>query len=173
MLVGGIRMNIRDFRNGTVENRASGGSAVSERQWVCAAKNLGDCRRQSVLGCEVDKLSVETGYPAVRGFAQAGHMLGDGIEYRLCITGRVGDDAEHFGGRSLLLPRLGEFARARIELAFQLASVRLELLFRRSLRFLRPAELTHAGRPKAEDPPIRKHSTLGPLLCEAVHSAGP
>jgi hypothetical protein len=108
MLVGGIRMNIRDFRNGTVEDRATGGSAVSGRQRVRAAKNLGDCRRQSVLGCEMDKLSVESEYPAVRGFAQAGHVLGDGIEYRLGIAGRVGDDAEHFSGRSLLLQRLSE-----------------------------------------------------------------
>src|SRR5262249_61877260 len=107
MLVGGIRMNIRDFRNGTVENRASGGSAVSERQWVCAAKNLGDCRRQSVLGCEVDKLSVETGYPAVRGFAQAGHMFGDGIEYRLCLTGRVGEYAGRLWRRSRVSPARG------------------------------------------------------------------
>ena len=61
-----------------------------------------------MLGCEMDKLSVESEYPAVRGFAQAGHVLGDGIEYRLGIAGRVGDDAEHFGGRSLLLQRLSK-----------------------------------------------------------------
>src|SRR5215831_20279670 len=127
MLVGGIRMNIRDFRNGTVENRASGGSAVSGRQWVCAAKDLGDCRRQTVLGCEVDKLSVESDYPAVRGFAQAGHVLGDGIEYRLCIAGRVGDDAEHFGGRSLLLQRLNETLLCFSEFAGPLVELLLEV----------------------------------------------
>jgi len=33
---------------------------------------------------------------------------------------------------------------------------RLELLFRCRLRFLRPAEMTHAGRPKLRDPPIVK-----------------
>src|SRR5262249_28536446 len=49
----------------------------------------------------------------------------------------------------------------------------LELLFRCGLRFLRPAELTHAGRPQAEDPPIGKHTTPAPLLCETVHGAGP
>src|SRR5215831_17144141 len=27
--------------------------------------------------------------------------------------------------------------------------------------------------PQAEDPPIRKHTTLAPLLCEVVHAAGP
>jgi hypothetical protein len=41
------------------------------------------------------------------------------------------------------------------------------------LRFLRPAEMTHAGHPQAEDPPIRKHTTPGSLLCETVHTAGP
>src|SRR5215813_5200255 len=58
-----------------------------------------------------------------------------------------------------------------LKLLLELARVRLELLFRRSLRFLRPAELTHAGRPQAEDPPIRKHTTLAPLSCETVHTA--
>src|SRR5215510_4348635 len=51
-----------------------------------------------------------------------------------------------------------------LKLLLELARVRLELLFRRSLRFLRPAELTHAGRPQAEDPSIRKHTTPAPLL---------
>jgi hypothetical protein len=82
-------MNIRDFRNGTAENRTSGDSAVSEWQRECAAKNFGDCRRQSVLGYEVDKFSVESQYPAVRGFEQEGHVLGDGVEYRLGIAGRA------------------------------------------------------------------------------------
>src|SRR5262245_9646176 len=27
--------------------------------------------------------------------------------------------------------------------------------------------------PQAKDPPIRKHTTLAPLLCETVHAAGP
>src|SRR5262245_3027175 len=36
-----------------------------------------------------------------------------------------------------------------LKLLLQLARVGLELLFRCSLRFLRPAELTHAGRPQA------------------------
>src|SRR5262249_27822523 len=53
-----------------------------------------------------------------------------------------------------------------LKLLLELARVRLELLFRRSLRFLRPAELTHAGRTQAEDPSIRKHTTPGPLLSD-------
>jgi hypothetical protein len=85
------------------------------------------CRRQSVLGCEVDKLSVESEYPAVRGFAQAGHVLGDGIEYRLGIAGRVGDDAEHFGGRSLLLQRLNETLLCLSKFAGPLVELLLEV----------------------------------------------
>src|SRR5215471_14670941 len=69
-------------------------------------------------------------------------------------------------------PRLGELTGTRLKLLLKLARVGLELLFRRGLRFLRPAEMTHAGHPQAEDPPIRKHTTPGPLLCEAVHAAG-
>src|SRR5262249_52624780 len=93
-------------------------------------------------------------------------------EYRLQLAGRAGDDAQHLGGCGLLVPRLGKLARTRLKLLLELACVRLELLFRRSLRFLRPAELTHAGRPKLR---IRRseHSTPGRLLCETGHSAGP
>src|SRR5262249_28872488 len=42
-----------------------------------------------------------------------------------------------------------------------------------------PLEIFASGRddpcwsPQAEDPPIRKHSTSGRLLCETVHAAGP
>src|SRR5262245_59847208 len=63
-------------------------------------------------------------------------------------------------------------SRVRLKLLLELARVRLELLFRCRLRFLRPAEMTHAGRPKLR---IRRseHSTPGRLLCETGHSAGP
>src|SRR5262249_4401724 len=51
--------------------------------------------------------------------------------------------------------------------------VRLELLFRRGLRFLRRVKMTHARCPQAEDPPIGKHTTPAPLLWETPHAAGP
>src|SRR5262245_20990486 len=95
------------------------------------------------------------------------------VEHRLQVAGRARDDAQHLGRRCLLLPRLGKLARTRLKLLLQLARVRLELLFRRRLRFLRPADMTHAGHPQAEDPPIKKHTTPAPLLCETVHTAGP
>src|SRR5262245_11035417 len=85
-----------------------------------------------------------------------------GFKDRLQLARRAGDDPQHLRGRGLLLqrfgkvpPRLGELTGARLKLLLQLARVRLELLFRRRLRFLRPAEMTHAGHPQAEDPPIR------------------
>src|SRR5262245_45485721 len=69
-------------------------------------------------------------------------------------------------------PRLGELASTRLKLLLEFARVRLNVLFRRSLRLLRPAELTHADRPQAEGPPIRNHTTLAPPLCEADHGPG-
>src|SRR5262249_57396956 len=64
--------------------------------------------------------------------------------------------------------RLGELARTRLKLLLELARVRLELLFRRSLRFLRPADMTHAGRPKlrirrSESIPRRVHRCVRPF----------
>jgi hypothetical protein len=41
-----------------------------------------------------------------------GGALHDGVEDRLYVGGRPADDAEHFGGRSLVLQGLGEVAIA-------------------------------------------------------------
>src|SRR5262245_54484319 len=89
------------------------------------------------------------------GVAQTCRVRHYGIEDGLQFSGRTADDFKHVGRRRLLLPRLGELTGACLKLLLELARVRLELLFRRSLRFLRPAEMTHAGHPQAEDPPIR------------------
>src|SRR5215475_15837860 len=95
------------------------------------------------------------------------HCIGQhGLEYVLKLAWRTRNDAQHLGGRRLLLQRLGELSRTLLKLLLQLARVRLELLFRRSLRFLRRVKMTHVGRPKAEDLPIGKHTTPAPPLCE-------
>src|SRR5262249_58007522 len=94
-------------------------------------------------------------------------------EHRLQIARRGRDDLQHLGRRRLPLQRLGKLARTRLKLLLQLARVCLELLFRCRLRFLRPAEMTHAGRPKLRIRRSSKHSTSGRLLCESVHAAGP
>src|SRR5262245_9256173 len=62
------------------------------------------------------------------GLANA-HCIGQhGLEHRLKLAGRAGDDLQHLGGRGLLLqrlgkvpPRFGELTGARFELLFQLA----------------------------------------------------
>src|SRR5215510_14117208 len=60
-----------------------------------------------------------------------------------------------------------------LKLLLELARVRLELLFRRSLRFLRPAELTHAGRPKlrirrSESIPRQPHRCVRPFTWQGA-----
>src|SRR5262245_50628359 len=108
---------------------------------------------------------------AEHGLADAGRIFEHRLEHRLQLAGRTADDLKDLGRRCLLLPRLGKLARTCLKLLLELARVRLELLFRRRLRFLRPAELTHAGRPELR---IRRseHTTPGRLLCETVHAAG-
>jgi hypothetical protein len=61
------------------------------------------------------------------GCADARRLLQHGFEHRLQLAGQAGDDAQHLGGRGLLLQglgkvpsRLGKFAGARFELLFQL-----------------------------------------------------
>src|SRR5262245_22645795 len=125
-------------------------------------------------------LSIAEIHVSERSLANAHRVREYGLEDRRQLPGRRRDDLQHLRCRRLLLkhlgevpPRLGELARACLKLQLELARVRLELLFRRSLRFLRRVKMTHAGHPQAEDPPIRKHTTPGPLLCETVRGAGP
>src|SRR5262249_15473416 len=111
------------------------------------------------------------------GLAKPRRVRQDRIEDRPQFAGRAADDLKDLGRRRLLLkrlgkvpPRLGELAGTRLKLLLQLARVRLELLFRRSLRFLRRVKMTHARRPQAEDPRIGKHTTPAPLLCETAQA---
>src|SRR5262245_2754508 len=107
-----------------------------------------------VLHCSrVEAVSSREKKNAKFGITNARGIFQYGLEYRLQLTARARDDAQHLIGRRLPLqrlgkvpPRLGELTGARLKLLLELARVRLELLFRRRLRFLRPAELTHAGR---------------------------
>ena len=44
--------------------------------------------------------------------ADAGRILQHGLEHRLQVAGRAGDDLQHLGGRGLLLQRFGEIVGA-------------------------------------------------------------
>src|SRR5262245_20783695 len=97
---------------------------------------------------DADGVSLTEVHRAELGLADARCVGQYSLEHGLQIAGRARDDAEHLIGRRLPLLRLGELARTRLKLLLELARVGLELLFRCRLRFLRPAEMTHAGRPK-------------------------
>src|SRR5215472_16371199 len=119
------------------------------------------------------KLAVEGIDGSEHAAAEQREVAHDSVEYGLHIRWQARNDAQYLCGGPLLPQRLGEFPRARLELLLKLARVRLELLFRCRLRFLRPAEMTHAGRPKLRIRRSSKHSTPGRPLCETVHAAGP
>src|SRR5262249_4261966 len=104
-----------------------------------------------VLHCSrVEAVSSREKKNAKFGITNARGIFQYGLEYRLQLTARARNDAQHLGGRGLLLQRLGKLAGARLKLLLEFARVRLELLFRRSLRFLRRVKMTHVGRPQAE-----------------------
>ena len=46
-------------------------------------------------------------------------LSSDGVEHRLQFAGRAADDLQDLAGRGLLLQRLGELARARLQLLEQ------------------------------------------------------
>src|SRR5262249_60536810 len=80
--------------------------------------------------------------------------LRQSVKNALQIERRAADHLEHVGGRGLLLSRLGEFARERIELVFHLARVRLEFILqlRDSLTYSTyTGYCLHLGRPKHTD----------------------
>ena len=58
-------------------------------------------------------------HDAVAGLAEPRRIRQHGLEHRLQLAGRAGDDAEHLRGRGLLLQRLGQLARARLHLVEQ------------------------------------------------------
>src|SRR6516225_3798924 len=133
---------------------------------------LGVGRRRIIERSRMKRVPVIQVQCAELGLAEARCLLQHRLEYGLQFAGRTADHLENLGRRRLPLQCLGKLARTRLKLLLQLARVRLELLLRCRLRFLRPAELTHAGRPKLR---IRRseHSTPGRPLCETVHAAGP
>jgi hypothetical protein len=81
-----------------------------------------------VLHCSrVEAVSSREKKNAKFGITNARGIFQYGLEYRLQLTARARDDAQHLCGRRLLLqrlgkvpPRLGEFTGARFELLFQL-----------------------------------------------------
>src|SRR5215469_4062349 len=128
---------------------------------------------------DADGVSLTEVHRAELGLADARCVRQYSVEHGLQMAGRARYYLQYLRRRGLPLqrlgkvrPGLGELARTRLKLLLELARVRLELLFRCSLRFLRPAEMTHAGRPKLR---FRRSelSTPGRLLCETGHSAGP
>src|SRR5262249_40375628 len=54
-----------------------------------------------------------------RGLADARRFLQDGLEHRLQLPRRAGDDAQHLRGGSLLLQRLGQIVGALPQLIEQ------------------------------------------------------
>src|SRR5262249_54162600 len=81
---------------------------VGKRRW-CAMQRM-----------EPECLAVAQIENAELGFANTRRVRQNGVKHRLQFAGRPRDDTQHPRGRGLLLPRLGELARARLELDFQL-----------------------------------------------------
>ena len=86
----------------------------------CPAQQSAICRRCAYVAQRKRKL-VAFAKPQVAelGFADAGRIFQHRLEYRLQLAGRAGDDLQHFGGRGLLLQRLGEIVGALAQLVEQ------------------------------------------------------
>src|SRR5262252_50642 len=120
---------------------------------------------------DADGVSLTEVHRAELGLADARCVRQYSLEHGPQIAGRARYYLQYLRGRGLPLqrvgkvrPGLGELACARLKLLLELARVRLELLFRRGLRFLRPAELTHAGRPQAEGSADQKAYHASPTV---------
>jgi hypothetical protein len=77
----------------------------------------------------MQQLTIETEHVRKQTPAERDRVSYDRLEHRLYVGRRGADHAKNLRGRCLLLPRFCELAGARFEPLFQLARVRLELLF--------------------------------------------
>src|SRR5262249_33531017 len=149
-------LDVGDLNSLFYRHRAAERSVGGRADHRFAPTRLSECRWRSMQGHSAESLALAQVERAKLGLADAHRVCQHGLKYRLKLAPRTADDLEHLGGRALLLqclgkvpPRLGELTGARLKLLLQLARVRLELLFRRSLGFLRRVKMTHVGRPRA------------------------
>ena len=85
------------------------------------------CRRDSAnalaaascMATDAEASPSQRNSTAELGLADARRVLQHGLEHRLQIAGRAGDDLEHLGGRGLLLQRLGKIVGALAQLVEQ------------------------------------------------------
>ena len=98
------------------------------RQWKdrILRSGLDKSRRRVVQGNSSIRIAFEQYHAAELGLANARCILQHGLENRLQLSRRAGDDAQHLRGRGLLLrglgkelPRLGEFTGQLVELLLQ------------------------------------------------------
>ena len=70
-------------------------------------------------GDVVEPVGAELEQERILGLAKLVRRLDDRVEHRLQVVRRAADDAEHVRGRGLVLERLGQLARARLDLLEQ------------------------------------------------------
>ena len=111
----GVCFYIRDVTDDAAQDRATDGVIVTCRARICAGPYLQCVRRQSVVGDQVEKFSVESKYDTELSVAQALRAVGDHLENRLYVCRRAGNDFQDLAGRRLLLECLADLLVANFQ----------------------------------------------------------
>ena len=111
--------DVRDMDNGAVQDSPPDGDVCRRWPRKCPLRDLERLRVEVGVSDEVHRLAVVAEETAEQAVAQPVRALDDGVEHRLDVGGRTGDDAQDLGGGGLLRERLGEVAVARPQLLEQ------------------------------------------------------
>jgi hypothetical protein len=111
--------------HGAVDDRAAGGRTAAERHEFAFAQR----RRAAIAGSEFQRVSLDQNDRRFRGLAQFQRAFGNGVEHRPHVPRRVGNHAQDFADRRLLLERARQLAGSLLDLALE-PGVRLAQLRR-------------------------------------------
>ena len=110
---------------GDMNGRAVHGRAPGDRRAVVRYGQADESRVDRIIGRRHEPVSLDDHHACVGRVAQVRGALGHRLQHRLHVGRRARDHAQDLADRRLLLERIGELARARLDLALE---VRVRLL---------------------------------------------
>src|SRR5215471_13311679 len=106
MLILRVRVDVCDVLDGATEDCTGRRAAPAGRHGITAPHGLDPLGRESVMGHEVEQLSIEPKEVAELGRAESARARDDRIEDRLNVRRRARDDLQYLASRRLPVERV-------------------------------------------------------------------
>src|SRR5215831_11298383 len=106
--VGGIRLYVRDLGDSAVQYRTADSRVLARWPRKYPPKDFQPFNAQTMTASKVQDIAVKPHHEGELATAQPHRSLGNCVEHRLDVGRRARNDAQHLGGRGLLLQRLGK-----------------------------------------------------------------